>query len=62
MYNPNKRIKAHEALRHQWFREPLADDGTEAKRIKLEKLMARERERERALTAQLRRISGQQSS
>ncbi|KAF2103836.1 kinase-like protein [Rhizodiscina lignyota] len=45
VYNPAKRITAHEALKHPWFREALADDGTEAKRIRQEKLAAKERDK-----------------
>ncbi|KAF2756954.1 kinase-like protein [Pseudovirgaria hyperparasitica] len=37
VYDPKKRIKAHEALHHRWFSEVLTDDGTEAHRIRLEK-------------------------
>ncbi|KAL9054531.1 MAG: hypothetical protein Q9162_004087 [Coniocarpon cinnabarinum] len=39
VYDPKKRITAKQALQHQWFRENLQDDGTEALKIKL----ARER-------------------
>ena len=35
VYDPKRRITAKEALKHQWFRETLQDDGTEATRIKL---------------------------
>ncbi|KAI9711250.1 MAG: dual specificity protein kinase kns1 [Bogoriella megaspora] len=37
VYDPEKRIKAHDALKHPWFRETLQDDGTEATRIKLQR-------------------------
>ncbi|KAF2431405.1 kinase-like protein [Tothia fuscella] len=37
VYNPDKRITAKQALKHQWFRETLQDDGTEATRIRDEK-------------------------
>ena len=33
VYDPKSRIKAKEALKHQWFKETLVDDGTEALRI-----------------------------
>lgn len=43
VYDPKKRIKAVEALRHPWFKETLNDDGSEATRIRQE----REKEREK---------------
>lgn len=46
VYDPKKRITAHEALKHPWFQELVQDDGTEATRIRLEK-ERRELERER---------------
>lgn len=58
VYNPSKRVTAHEALKHQWFREPLADDGTEAKRIKMEKLAAREKEKASLTTSSRSRVNG----
>jgi len=47
VYDPAKRITARQALEHEWFREHLhnipPDDGTEATRIRLEKLHEAER-------------------
>lgn len=37
VYDPNKRITAKEALKHDWFKELVQDEGTEAAKIKLEK-------------------------
>jgi serine/threonine protein kinase len=48
VYDPKKRITAHEALKHPWFQELIQDDGTEATRIRFEK-ERKEREREREL-------------
>lgn len=48
VYDPDKRITAHEALKHPWFKETLIDDGVEALRIKDEREQeARDLERER---------------
>lgn len=33
VYDPKQRISAKEALKHQWFKESIVDDGTEAYRI-----------------------------
>lgn len=39
MYDPAKRITARQALEHEWFREPaIPDDGTEAAKIRLERM------------------------
>ncbi len=39
VYDPSRRITAKEALQHPWFREPVQpDDGTEASRIRAERL------------------------
>jgi len=46
VYDPKKRITAHEALKHPWFKEMIQDDGTEATRIRFEK-ERKELERER---------------
>lgn len=40
VYDPNNRITAHQALQHDWFKEmAYSDDGTEAAKIRLERLM-----------------------
>lgn len=40
VYDPNQRITAKEALKHDWFKEmAYNDDGTEAAKIRLEKMM-----------------------
>lgn len=39
VYNPADRITAKAALQHPWFKEPAhPDDGTEAAKIRLERL------------------------
>jgi dual-specificity kinase len=43
VYNPEKRISAKQALKHPWFKEALQDDGTEAARIRDEKLAGKRR-------------------
>jgi dual-specificity kinase len=41
VYDPARRITARQALDHPWFKEPaIADDGTEAAKIRLERLRA----------------------
>jgi dual-specificity kinase len=45
VYNPDKRITAKQALKHQWFKELLQDDGTEAARIRDEKAALAEKNR-----------------
>jgi len=43
VYDPNRRITAKEALQHPWFKEiAIADDGTEAARIRAEKEKAKQ--------------------
>ncbi|KAG9873677.1 dual specificity tyrosine-phosphorylation-regulated kinase 3, partial [Aureobasidium melanogenum] len=37
VYDPKKRITAHQALQHDWFKEHYEDDGTEAEKIKIER-------------------------
>ncbi|OTB07957.1 hypothetical protein M426DRAFT_19510 [Hypoxylon sp. CI-4A] len=39
VYDPSKRITARDALNHEWFKElALPDDGTEAAKIRLERM------------------------
>lgn len=33
VYDPKQRITAKDALKHEWFKESITDDGTEALRI-----------------------------
>jgi dual-specificity kinase len=43
VYDPEQRIKAHEALQHPWFKEGATpDDGTEAAKIRLQRMQAAE--------------------
>ena len=37
VYDPKRRITAKEALNHQWFKEVVRDDGTEALKLRLAK-------------------------
>lgn len=37
VYDPKKRITAHQALQHDWFKEHFEDDGTEAEKIRVER-------------------------
>lgn len=48
VYDPNKRITAKQALKHPWFKELLQDDGTEAARIRDEKLAGKRRQESEA--------------
>ncbi|KAL8664250.1 MAG: hypothetical protein Q9202_003200 [Teloschistes flavicans] len=41
VYDPTKRITAKQALRHPWFKESLIDDGTEAARIRRNRIEGR---------------------
>ena len=40
VYDPSARITAKEALKHPWFSASLTDDGTEAARIRRERMAA----------------------
>ncbi|KAL7626653.1 serine threonine protein kinase CMGC group [Parahypoxylon ruwenzoriense] len=43
VYDPAKRITARKALEHEWFREPpVPDDGTEAAKIRIERMREHE--------------------
>lgn len=42
VYDPNARITAKEALKHPWFSTRLTDDGTEAARIRRDRIAAAE--------------------
>lgn len=40
VYDPAQRITAKQALNHEWFKEVACnDDGTEAAKIRLERMM-----------------------
>lgn len=44
VYDPKKRITAEEALQHEWFQDmAYADDGTEAAKIRLERMVKKQR-------------------
>lgn len=43
IYDPEERITAKQALQHPWFKElATADDGTEAAKIRMQRLEAAE--------------------
>jgi dual-specificity kinase len=43
IYDPNERITAKQALQHPWFKEQATpDDGTEASKIRKQRLLAAE--------------------
>lgn len=48
VYDPKKRITAHQALQHDWFKEHYEDDGTEAEKIKIERQRAARAEAQRS--------------
>jgi dual-specificity kinase len=48
IYDPKKRITAHQALQHDWFKEHYEDDGTEAEKIKVERQRAARLEAQRS--------------
>ncbi|KAF2816071.1 kinase-like protein [Mytilinidion resinicola] len=48
VYDPKKRITAKQALQHDWFKETLMDDGTEAHKIRLEREKKQQRQRAQA--------------
>lgn len=54
VYDPNKRITAKQALKHPWFKEVLQDDGTEAARIRDEKLAVKRQLESEAARSRLR--------
>lgn len=47
MYDPSRRIRAQEALRHPWFHETCKDEGAEAEKIRREREEELERRRQR---------------
>jgi dual-specificity kinase len=46
IYDPARRITAKEALKHPWFKMvPLPDDGSEADKIRLDRMKKNEGQR-----------------
>lgn len=38
LYDPKSRITAKEALQHPWFRESTIDDGSEAAKLRVDRM------------------------
>ncbi len=38
LYDPKSRITAKQALRHPWFKESITDDGSEAAKIRWQRM------------------------
>ena len=49
VYDPTKRIKAYDALKHQWFNETIRDEGIQAELMRQEKEEELERRRRRRI-------------